>query len=360
MKRIEAGTTPPLNPHTPSRLSAFLSRKLFSHKPTAETPFGEQLREVAKVTTEQFRTNYDALLRITREELESVQFTIPEKKAITQEATSPITVGIASGNSIKNEEMERLLAPHKVNIHRIPEAEEEHTLNAIRDARSKALDAARIIQESEDNARRNIRTKEHVTISNDVLNAVPIVTTNSATGLREVTYQRLGKPGTLTNHDGTPYTPAEQVESVRQTFKNMFDLAMEHGWDAVPYIAEIATVIHNPKDPQNDAVSTQKTAIFLSPVALSYLASPIGFADYIQRVSDNGFNIKKIAGGLELKVMEEMGLSPYITGTPSDISSPTFAKEREEAANHAYRIALGHADERLIAAYFKNQDRQEN
>lgn len=370
MKELKAGAPPPPQPkeqgtfakrfsHTHRTLATLTTRirTTLTQPNTYERQLPGILAETAAATTERFRTNYDALLRETQRELTDTVFVVPDNRYAHN--TEPVTVAIASGNSIKNEEMERLLTPHEVLIHRVAEAEEEHTLNIIVDARSKATDAVRHIYESTDDKRREIRQRPFLTIANDVLNAIPAIGINKETGLNEVQFKRLGKPNNLKHEDGSIYSLSEQLDSVRQTLQGMAELAAEHGWERVPILAEIATVIHNPTDPKNDAISTQRSSLFLSPEILSYLATPEGFAEYLYRLGKNERDITKIASGIEFRtitdMMAEKGMMPYVTGTASDISKSAFAPQRAEAEQHALRIALGHADERLIAAYFGNK-----
>ena len=371
---LQAGLNPPPQPkqesriaqhfshtrHTIHTLSANIRTKLT--KPNRyEQKLPSMLAETASVATERFRTNYDALLRAIQRELADTMFVVPDNPHAHN--VDPITVAIASGNSIKNEEMERLLTPHEVLIHRVPEAEEEHSLNITIDAMSKATDAVRHIHESHDDKRRAIRQQPFLTIANDVLNAVPVIARNEATGLNEVKFKRMGKPNNLKHEDGSTYSLGEQLESVRQTFHAMAELAATHGWERIPLLSEIATVIHNPQDPKTDAISTQRSSFFLSPEIVSYLATPEGFAEYLYRLGQQQRDIRKIASGIEFRtitdMMREKGLMPYSTGTASDITKHAFAPQREEAERHALRIALGHADERLIAAYFGNKPPQE-
>lgn len=371
---LQAGLNPPPQPRQESRFAKRISHTRHTintlstqihttlTKPNRhERQLPGVLAEAAAVTTERFRTNYDALLRATQSELADTVFVVPDNPYAHN--TEPITVAIASGNSIKNEEMERLLTPHEVLIHRVPEAEEEHTLNIVVDATSKAIDAVRHIHESTDDARRAIRKQPFLTIANDVLNAVPVIARNGATGLNEITFKRMGKPNNLKHEDGSAYSLGQQLESVRQTFQQMSELAAAHGWDRIPLLAEIATIIHNPQDPKTDALSTQRSSLFLSPEIVAYLATPEGFAEYLYRMGQNQRDITKIASGIEFRtvteMMQEKGLAPYITGSSSDITKNAFAPQREAAEHHALRIALGHADERLIAAYFGNKSPKE-
>lgn len=338
-KRPEAGHRPPLRPReiTSSSITAPSSRE---RNASRLLPF---------TSTEEFRTGNEGLFAAVRGELSQSIHYIP-KVELSSNYEQPTTVGIASGNNRKIDSMLEKIAPHQLSVTRIPEAEEWHTKDAIVDATSKAVDAARIIQNTEDDERRNIRTRPHVTIANDQLNAIPVITTHPVTHLPIVSFKRLGKP----KND----IPENPLESIKTTFQNMADLAEKYKWKSVPYIIELATVIHNPADPNNNAVSLQKSAVFLSLDGTQHLATD-RFDEYVTRVtqllddSQKGSAIAHIAGGLEFQILNDMGIVEFVSQSSDEISTIGFPpSQKQEAKDHAYRLALAHADEKLIQEYF--------
>lgn len=328
MERIDARPTRPLHPLTTSR----------------ETAVSPRARENSLVisTTEQFRTGTEGLFTATRMELGKTMYHMPSVR-LQHQPNESITVAIASNNNIKVSRMKELVSAHNVDVVRIPEAAEWHTRDSVIDATSKAIDAANIILTSEDVSRRDVRTRPHVTMATDQLNSVPVIAEDPITHLPTIQFERLGKPSS----EGV-----DPRESVRQTFQQLATLAHDNHWAAIPYIIELATVIHNPKDPHNNAVSVQKSAVFLSTEGMMHLATD-RFEEYLQRVGETRFDIANISGGLELKVLEEMGMIQLVSGTAQEVHTVGFPPEqRPEAHRHAYSLALGHADEKLVRDYF--------
>lgn len=379
--RFEVGGEIP-SPQQPreqrSRFSALPSRvQTFSHdfpqrlrqrwnQPNRfEQQLSQKLAEAAESSTERFRTNYDALLATVAQELTDVVFRLPENR-FSPAADDPLYVIKSTGNGVKGDEIARLLAPHPVILESVPDAEEIHAVIPIVDAASKTTSAEEKIQTDPQYA--NLKTrldgKPYVIVANDVVNATVSTEATPGNPLHHVHYERVGKPERLHHLDGLPFTLDQQLESVRQTFQGLSEYAQDKNAPYVPYLAEIATVIHNPKDPEHDALSTQKTVMFLSREKLAHLADPKGFAEYLYRIGQHNLNLTKIAGGFELDVLREMGVISFITGSPEDIrthqrllaenpSNPyPFPPQRDEAIRHASRIVLGHVDDRLMAAFF--------
>lgn len=330
----EARQSLPLHPATLSRESVLFPRTENFSRPTIF------------FATERFRTGMQGLLNTVRGELARTELFIPQEIHLPKDPQETIIVGIASNNNIKIERMKELVSAHNLDIHRVPEAEEWHTKNVILDATSKAVDAARIIRESEDDVRREVRNRAHVTMATDQLNAIPVVVDDPFTHEQRIHFKRLGKPSNPENLDA--------LESIRQTFKDLSTLSHIYNWQTVPYLIELATVIHNPADPDNNAVSVQKSVVFLSPEGIDHLATD-RFDEYVSEVGKT-FDIKNIAGGLEVKVLEQMGIVHHITGTAEEAISLPFPAQREEAKEHAHELALGHADEKLVREYFGEKE----
>ena len=343
--RPEAGQRPPLRPiELTSSTTAPLSRERHaSHL----APFR---------VTEELRTGTEGLFARVRSELADQKFYVPQT-TLPQDPEQPITVVIASSNQRKIDGMLEHVTNHKLNVFRVEEAAhaELHTKMAEVDAASKALKAEEIIQTSEDNARREIRIRPHVIIANDSLNAIPVVVEDEKTGLSFVEFHRLGKPKSD--------TPENPVESIRDTFAYLSEMAERHDWKSVPYITELATVIRNPID-DTMAVSVQKSAIFLSRESLKHLATD-RFEEYVSAVNtlvakeSKPTDITHIAGGLEFQILDQMGVVAFVSGTADDIKANGFPPEqRPNAKEHAYRIALAQPDEPFLLAYFGGKQQQ--
>lgn len=339
MKGSEAGQRPPLPLRELRRLSADSLR---------EQPFTRLILR----STEKFHTGNEALFAEVRGELGSTFRYVPDVQLPKDPETS-VTVAIASSNNRKVDKMLSLASAHELDVIRVPKAEEWHTKDVVVDATSKAVDAARILQESTDEhntLRRDVRNRPHVTMATDQLNAIPVVVDDPVTGVPRVYFERVGKP---INEETSP------IESIRQRFQQMAATAKEFGWSSIPYIIELATVIHNPTDPENNAVSVQKSVVFLSVEGMQHLATD-RFEEYLDRVNKQ-FDVHQIAGGLELQILEDMGMIVFITGTPSEVQTAGFPPHQRVAAKeHAYSLALGDADKYLVKDYFAIESKNES
>lgn len=358
MKELKVGKIPPPQPRELlSSQTALLSRAPTIPRHISKD-FYRKLDQLSTSLTERFRTGYIGVLTATRKELEEVQQpTVPDKRLI-HTTDQQITVGIASGNDVKIKDLIRVVSQH-AQVANIPEAEEKHTLSTKDDALSKAKSAAEILSTSQDTARREVRTRPHLTIATDVVNKRLIEVTDDTTGLTHLAYQPLGKPNNLRDIHGNELSKEDQEQSVKKMFGSFAKMAEKRGWPAVPYTIEMSTVMYNPKDPDNLAFSTQKSSVFLSKEGVKYLATDEGFTAYKGAVQQAGFDITRTAGGFELDVLDNMGFVEYITGTPDDIISPQFVPQRDNAKNHAYSIAVGNVDAKLVEKYFTHENQGE-
>ncbi|HYK08926.1 MAG TPA: hypothetical protein VEW42_05495 [Candidatus Eisenbacteria bacterium] len=337
MERIEARVTRPLHPVAISRESATF--------PRAQENYASLIFD----STERFRTGNDALFAAARAELGHT-FRHAQSGTLPKSTDMPITVAIASSNNRKVDKMLSLAQAHQLDVIRIPEAQEWHTENVIVDATSKAVDAARIIAMSEEDSRRDVRNRPHVTMATDQLNAIPVIVDDPSTHLPSLAFERIGKPQNE--------RVEKPLETVRKTFQQLALTAAVYNWTTIPYLTELATVIHNPQDPMNNAVSLQKSLIFLSVDGVASLATD-RFDEYVARAAEqaskvNGKeDITGISGGFELQVLEDMGIIQFITGTPSEVYPDGFPPtQRLEAKSHAYSLTLGDADKFLVREYF--------
>lgn len=299
--------------------------------------------EIPFTSTEKFRTGTEGLFTAVKAELATTRHYVPEASPFPKDPNQVLVVAVASNNNRKIDSIIGHISNHPVDIIRIPEAEEMHTKDTIIDATSKALDAVRVINESQDDVRREVRTRPFVTIANDQLNSIPVIFEDPATHMPTIRFERLGKPQN-DEHENP-------VDAVRETVQKLTEAAQTHDWKSIPYIIELATVIHNPKDPDDNAVSVQKTVVFLSRDGLRQLSTD-RFDEYVEKVSQK-YDITAIAGGLELQVLGGMGIVEFISGTISEIEPNGFPPlQRPEATEHAISLALGTADARLIEDYF--------
>lgn len=345
-QRIEAGQRPPQHPRNfESRQPAISSRN-------KDIPYRLQRKK------EFFATGPEGLMRTVREELGGETYYVPQTR-LPHSADQPATVAIASNNSIKTSELHRIFqtaGDGNLVVVRVPEADEIHAQDVFLDATSKAEDAVRVLHIVEDDNRRDVKTRPYVTVAVDQLNSIPAYKQDPETGIYALTFQRHGKP---TGND-----TISPVEQIHQTFQDMAHMAYAHQWPSVPYLIELATVIHNPQQPHDDAVSIQKSVVFLSREGLFDLAFGKGrFEEYVTRANGilqrlnngqegNTSDVTRISSGIELQALKDMGVVSFITGTPSEVASAGFPQQRPEAEEHAYRLALGHADERLLQDYF--------
>lgn len=336
MERIKAGLTPPPHPQLKSRESALFPREA-------------NVNLLPYTSTQEFRVGNEGLFAAVRSELSQTIHYIPETP-YPHHPNQLTTVGIASGNNHKVDSMLSEISNHQLAVVRIPEAQEWHTQDVILDATSKAISAADFLQNTDDNTRREVRTRPFVTMANDQMNAIPVMSEHSVTHLPIIAFERHGKPQREYAENPT--------ESVRQTFQHMADLAEKYHWKSVPYLIELATVIHNPQDPDNNALTLQKSAVFLSPEGLKHLATD-RFDEYVALVQEhvgktNGkAGVTDIAAGLEFGALDQMSMIDFVSGTPSEIESAGFPPEqREYAKAHAYSLALATPDQRIIRDYF--------
>ncbi len=339
--RFEAGLRPPLQPRelTTGSIAAHPSRE---RNASRLVPF---------IATEVFRTGKEGLFAAVRSEVARAGMQIPETP-IPHDANHIQAVAIASGNNKKTDDLLQQISNHQLRIERFPEADELHSKIEEIDAASKAIDAHNYIQLRMDEAdvRRQIRTESYVVIANDQVNAAPTIVEHPVTHLPVVTFENLGKPKTD--------DPENPTEFVRSTLQHMVDLAERYDWETVPYIIKLATVIHNPLDPDHNAVSLQRSAVFLSVDGLKHVASD-RFDEYVALVEKqaghaNGKSgVTDIAGGLEFRVLEQMGLVEFVSGTADEIKTEGFPPaQRPDAHDHAYNMALGTSDKELIRKYF--------
>lgn len=335
MQRIDARSTRPLHPPILGRESANFPR------------VNESATALIFQSTERFRTGNEALFASVRSELGYTFRHVPTQ--LHNDTDQAVTVAVASNNNRKVDKILALATEHQLQVVRIPEAVEWHTENVILDATSKAVDASRVIRELEDDSRRDVKNRLHVTMATDQLNSIPVVVQDPLTGLSSVHFERVGQP---MNEDIDP------LESVRNTFAQLALTARKYNWSTVPYIIELATVIHNPNDPYNNAISLQKSVVFLSTDKLLSLATD-RFDEYVTRAAEQGGKVNGksaitgMSGGFELQTLEDMGVIEFITGTPKELYPTIFPPEqRPEAKSHAYSLALGDADKFLVREYF--------
>ena len=302
--------------------------------------------------TEEFRTGNEGLFAAVRGELSQVYRKKPEVIQLPNDPEQVVTITIASGNSKKTDDLLQQISNHTLNVIRIPEADEWHTKDPVVDATSKATDAEDYLQNkmAEGDVRREVRNRPHLIIANDALNAIPVITNHPITQMPMISFERMGKPKSEHTEDS--------VESVRRMFQNMADLAEKHHWKSVPYLIELATAIHNPLDPDNNGVSLQRSAVFLSVDGLRHLATD-KFDDYLAAVKEqagkaNGkADVTEIAGGLEFLVLDKMGMVEFVSGTAKEIETAGFPPiQRQDAKDHAYDLALGTSDKKLLQEYF--------
>ncbi|HEX7042751.1 MAG TPA: hypothetical protein VF189_05870 [Patescibacteria group bacterium] len=358
MIELKARHSLPPQPNLLSRIPALSSRELKT--PEHISPkLNSRLEKLALLTTERFRTGYEGTLNAVKKELlDIVEPTVPNERLFST-PNEPTTVAIASGNDTKIKEFIRVVSEH-ANVINIPEAEETHTLSTLHDALSKGISAAEIISQSEDTSRREVKNRHHLTIATDALNKIPTKKIDDTTGLTQITYQPLGKPNNLRNKEDAPLSREEQEKSVQLMFGNLAKMAKENNWETIPYVTESTTIMYNPKDPKNYSHSTQKSSIFLSPTGVTHLATDEGFMEYKEKAKELGFDITKTAGGFELDALDQLGYVKYITGTASDIEKrinlKKFPDQRENAKEHAYAIAKGSVDAKLVGKYFENNN----
>jgi hypothetical protein len=245
----------------------------------------------------------------------------------------------ASSNGFKDSQFLRIVPPG-ITLERVP-GHENRNLNPFHDAESKALSSARRKWVKEQPFSTNIERWFHLsrnrsTVSVDIVNQIPEVTQNE-----KITFKPLGKP------EGQ--NEEEKLQTVRTQFASMAKDALENDWDQTFYAIHAVTRIHNRTRPERDAWATERIAVGLDPEKLQYIATPEGFQQYVDTVRDVGYDPTKIAGGLELWALVEMGVVTQITKDPSLVGEHQHSKLPDLRRAHA--VALGQPNPELVTEY---------
>lgn len=319
--------TPPPHPRERhSRISATFSREQNPQLPT---------KEIAPITNETFRTTF-------AQELNTAAYKMPEGTFYDQRHPHPV-VFIGTGNAVKEPVLQALLSDlHGGNftVLRVPGEETPRAIDSFTDARTKAMDSYRKAQADPEYAnnpdiQEALRHKSIVFAANDVVNKEPAVIDGT------LVFKAVGKP------DGQ--TVEEKRAVVQNRFKKWAELIDTHGLTEFPYIIESTMYLHNPVTPEErDGYVTKKAGVWLTPETVKHLATDEGFAQYRKDVEEKGFDITKIAGGIDILTLNEMqtegknsvqGIFPDI----NTMQSPTAPLSPEAAKQYAQTLAVGNA-----------------
>ncbi len=340
MEKVQSrAVTPPPQPREhQGRLSALSSR---------EQRLSQALSELHPLHT---YTDYPALLSRVHETLTEHQPLLLPTEPIGNQTLSAVLY--AGQNSIRREDLQQIIQEsvhENIPVMRLSAVDEAHDPDVFIAAQSKIISAeTQIMQARRDGSgemqslRKALTSDSLLIISNDELNLVPRVKEDEKTGEPWIDVKGLGKP--------------ENPEQVRGNFERLSKDAEENGWRDITYIIRNITYIRNPSPtyPNRDAYSLRHAVVHLNIDVIKYLATDEGFQKYrdvVKKYAGNNREVHEIAGGFELKALEEMGAIERISRDASYQPEHLSPEEKKALFAYAYSLALGKSDKEFIHEY---------